>query len=189
MARGRKSKYVKKITGREVKLFKQLARTGLTDKTQAKIFCNIGHDRLQKLENSGYLQLSKHGVAGQNTLIVRLDHKGKAYCRDELNINSFGSAQTNHLEHDLRLSLAYYSLPEEIQETWEHEREIINDIYDRNTLLEKGDLKTCIDARVTINGIKVGIEVIGHSYRREDIELKEDIALNLAGCQSIEFIK
>lgn len=189
MARGRESQYIKKVTGREVKLFKQLARTGLTDRTQAKIFCEINHSRLQKLEKSGYLKLSKQGVSGQSNLIIRLGKEGKAYCRNELNIDSFASAQSNHLEHDLKLSLAYYSLPEGVQETWEHEREILNDIYDKNKFLEQGKLKTCIDARVTVNGVKTAIEIVGHSYRREDIALKENIALNLAECQSIEFIK
>lgn len=189
MARGKESQYVKKITGREVKLFKQLARTGLTDRAQAKIFCYLNSDRLQKLEKSGYLKTSAHGVAGQNNLIIQLGKEGKSYCRNELNINSFATAQSNHLEHDLKLSLTYYSLPEKIQETWEHEKEILNDIYDKNTFLERGKLKTCIDARVTINGVKTAIEVVGHSYRGEDIALKENIALNLAGCESIEFIK
>ena len=189
MARGGSSKFIKKITGREDRLFKQLAKTGLTDRTQAKIFCNLNPERLQKLENSKYIKLSKHGVCGKNTMIIRLDKKGKDYCKNELKLTSFASAQSNHLEHDLKLSLAYYSVTEEVQETWEHERDILNDIYDKNPSLTKGELKTCIDARVTINEVKTAIEVIGNSYRGNDITLKEDIALNLAGCSTIEFLK
>lgn len=187
MARGRKSQYVKKITNREVKLFKQLARIGLTDRGQAKIFCNLTTDRLKKLENSGYIKRSNHCVAGQNTEIIRLDRQGKEYCKDELNIQSFAYAQTNHLTHDLRLSATYYSLTKEVQETWRHERDIIKEIYEKHPEM-KGQLKTCVDATVQVNEATIAIEVIGDSYRQVEIEMKEEIALELVGCQSIEFV-
>lgn len=188
MARGRKSIYIKKITGREEKLFTQLAKTGLTDRSQAKIFCNINSERLKKLENSGYITRIKHCVEGQNTEIIRLASKGKKYCKDELNIKSFAYAQSNHLTHDLKLSLSYYSLPPEVQESWKHEREIIKDIYKRHPDME-GKLKTCIDAKVTVNGVSTAIEVVGSSYGHQELGLKEGIALELANCSSIEFIK
>lgn len=187
MARGRKSQYAKKITGREEKLFKQIARTGLTDRNQAKIFCNINSDRLKKLENSGYIKLEKHSVLGQNTEIVRLNSKGISYCKDELDIKSFAYAQSNHLEHDLKLSLVYYNLDNTTQETWQHEREIIKEIYEKSPEM-KGNLKTCIDARVNMNGVNVAIEVVGNSYGEEEISMKEEIALELANCSIIEFI-
>lgn len=187
MARGRSSKYVKKITHREEKLFKQLSRTGLTDRTQAKIYCNLNPERLQKLENSGYIKLSNHGVGGQNTQIIMLDSKGKSYCRENFGTNSFAAAQTNHLTHDLRLSNTYYSLPPEVQETWQHEREIIQEIYENHPEV-KGELKTCIDAKVTVNGESIAIEVVGESYGQAEIEMKQEIAHELAGCDSIEFV-
>lgn len=188
MARGRESKYIKKITGREEKLFKQLARTGLTDRTQAKIFCNINPDRLKKLENSKYITRSNHCVEGQNTEIIRLGSMGKSYCKNDLNIDSFAYAQSNHLTHDLKLSLSYYSLPAEVQETWEHERDILKDIYNRHPEME-GKLNTCIDARVTVNGIATAIEVVGSSYGKLELDMKEEIALGIANCNGIEFIK
>lgn len=188
MARGRESKYIKKITSREEKLFKQLARTGLTDRSQAKIFCNLNPDRLQKLQNSGYIKLENHSVLGQNTQIIRLDTKGVSYCKDELNIQSLAYAQSNHLEHDLKLSMAYYSLKEEVQETWKHEREIIREIYERHPEMA-GQLSTCIDASVVVDGVTVAIEVIGSSYGDAEIEMKEEIALELAQCESIEFVR
>lgn len=183
----KESKYVKKITNREVKLFKQLSRTGLTDRTQASIFCNLNNKRLEKLQNSGYIRKTNYCVNGKNTEIIRLDKEGIKYCKKHLGAKQIASAQTNHLEHDLKLSLTYYSLPPEVQETWEHEREILGDIYKQFRFDER--LKTCIDARVTINGITTAIEVIGNSYRQADLDLKEEIALNYANCSSIEFIK
>lgn len=187
MARGRPSKYIKKITHREEKLFKQLSRTGLTDRTQAKIFCNLNPQRLKKLENSGYIKLSNHGVNGKNTQIITLGSKGKTYCRENFAIGSFAAAQKNHLTHDLRLSITYYSLPQEVQETWKHERAIIQEIYNNHPEVE-GTLKTCIDAKVIVCGEGIAIEVIGDSYGRAEIELKKEIAHELVGCTSIEFV-
>ncbi|MCC5911844.1 MAG: hypothetical protein JJT76_15600 [Clostridiaceae bacterium] len=187
MARGRKSKYVKVITNREEKLFKQLARTGLSDRVQAKLFCNLNTERLKKLENSGYIKLSNHAVKGENTEIIQLANKGKAYCTENLNINSFAAAQTNHLTHDLRLSATYYALPEKQQETWKHEREIIKEIYEKHPDM-KGKLTTCIDAKITVESVDMAIEVIGDSYGKTELDLKQEIALEYAGCESIEFV-
>lgn len=188
MARGRESKYIKCLTHREIKLFKQLARTGLTDRNQAKLFCNLNIDRLKKLENSGYIKRQIHAVSGKPQEIIRLDKKGKDFCKNEMGIRSFAAAQSNHLTHDLKLSAAYYSLPDKVQETWEHERQVLQDIYSKFPE-NKGKMKTCIDARVLVNGYNVAIEVIGSSYNQAMLDLKENISLNLAGCYSIEFVR
>jgi DNA-binding PadR family transcriptional regulator len=188
MARGRESQYVKQLTHRDLKLFTQLAKTGLTDRNQATLFCNLNLDRLKKLENSGYINRRVHAVDGKPQEIIRLDKKGKKFCKRELGVKSFATAQTNHLTHDLKVSAAYYSLPEYIQKTWEHEREILQDIYSK-VPGSKGKMVTCIDARININGFKVAIEVVGSSYSQALIDLKQDIALNLAGCHSIEFVR
>jgi hypothetical protein len=191
---GKRSNYIKKITGKEINLFKQLARTGLTDKSQSKQFFKINPNRLNQLENSKYIKRYNSCVAGKNTQLIQLDEKGIIFCRNKLGIDKLAHSQSNHLEHDLKVTYAYNQLPEEVQETWEHEREIIADIYDKNKdieskyLNEKQGLKTCIDARVTINGVSVAIEIVGSSYSQADIELKEDIAVNLAECNSIEFL-
>ena len=188
MARGRESKYIKHITHRDIELFKQLARTGVTDRSQSEIFAKVNGDRLKKLENSGYIKRDTYCVSGKSTEIIRLNSKGKTYCSKELNIKSFAAAQSNHLEHDLKLSLAYYSLSGETRETWMHERDIIKEIY-VNYPEVKGNLKTCIDARIEVNGIKVAIEIVGSSYSQKDIADKETIAMNLAACSTIEFLR
>lgn len=183
---GRRSSRLK-ITNREIKLFKQLARTGLTDEAQAKIFCDIKRDRLKRLEEEKYIKLEKRAVEGKNTLIVQLDKRGKEWCKNEANIQSFAAAQKNHLTHDLRLSATYYSIPEQIRETWQHERDLIKEIYERSPEM-KGKLKTCIDGRIQVNGSYVAIEVVGDSYGQQEIQMKQEIALEYLQCQSIEFV-
>lgn len=183
------TKQIKIVTCREEKLFRQLSKTGLTDRNQAKIFCNLNVDRLQKLKNSNYIKLNRHVVKGKNVEVIRLDDKGKRYCEENFGTKHFAHAQLNHLEHDLKLSLAYYSLDYKTQNSWKHEYEIMNEIYDNHPSMKKGDLEACIDASVVVNGVTIAIEVIGNSYTQADIDLKKKVALNLAGCQSIELIK
>ena len=187
MARGRKSTKVKALTYRDVKLIKQLARTGMANVQQAKEYCNLNKDRLLKLEKSGYIKNSNHIVRGQNTMIIQLDSIGKEYCRQEEGIRTYCKAQTNHLEHDLKLTEMYYNLTPEIQNTWKHELQLIQEIYERFPE-QKGNLLNCVDATVQINGEVIAIESIGLSYTKEDIEIKENIAKELLGCSRMESV-
>jgi len=190
MARGRNSIYVKKLTGRDVTLLKGLARTGIASQSQAGDFCGLNSERLQKLENSKYIKLRNLTVNGQNTQIIQLDKGGKDYCRNELSFESFAAAQTNHLDHDLKLSFTYYSLNPEIRETWEHERDIILEIYEKYPEIQTNNqLRTCIDARITLgDGTTLAIESVGDSYGNIEIMEKEAIAINLAGCDTISYV-
>lgn len=186
MARGRKSTKVKVITGRDSALIKQLSKTGISNSTQAKEHCGLSRDRLTKLEKSGYIKTSEHIVRGQVNLIIQLDKVGKEYCRQEFGIQSFCAAQTNHLEHDIKLTEVYYKLDTSIQDTWRHERDLIEEYYDKNPgVIEK--ITTCIDATIEINGEVIAIESIGNSYTKNDIELKQEIAQSL-GCSRMECV-
>jgi hypothetical protein len=182
MARGRKRTTIKVITHREVELFKALSRVGISNMQQAWEYCSLSQDRIKKLEKSGYIKTSTHVVRGQNNLIIQLDTLGKRYCKEEQGIKSFCVAQTNHLEHDLKLSEAYYTLDSHIKETWRHEGDLIRQIHE---LHPKVMLKTCIDATVTVAGQIIAIESIGRSYSQEDIELKNEIATSLIGCSEM----
>jgi len=187
----RRSKYLKHMTGRDKNFLKQLARTGVTDRSQAVNFSKMNLNRLRQLENSKYITRENRCVSGRSTEIIRLADKGKYFCKEKLEIKELAHAQTNHLEHDLNVTLAYNNLSEEERETWQHERQIIRELNSKIKDIDPkyknsdGRLKTCIDARATINGQIVAIEVVGSSYTQADIELKEDIALNVAGCDDI----
>lgn len=184
MARGRASTKVKIITGRDNDLIKQLSKTGISNLFQAKEYCGVSSNRLMKLEKSGYIKTSEHIVRGEVNLIIQLDRVGKEYCRQELGVTNFCSAQTNHLEHDIKLTEVYYRLDREIQDTWRHERELIEEYYENNPDdVEK--ITTCIDATVEINGETIAIESMGDSYTSKTMELKEEIARSL-GCVRME---
>lgn len=175
----------KVITGKDASLFKALTRIGLINNIQAKEFLNLNLERLYKLEKSGYIKTSKHTVRGKNNLIVQLKPKGKDYCRQEFGIRTYCTAQTNHLNHDLKLSEIYFNIPEKLQDTWKHENELIEEIYEKFPE-QKGNLKTCIDARIESNGEFIGIESIGATYSKADIELKENISKEFLNCGRME---
>jgi len=184
MARGRKAETIKVITGRDNNLLKQLSKTGLCNSKQAKDHCGLSVDRIKKLEKSGYIKTSEHIVRGENNLIIQLDKVGKEYCRQEFGTSSFGSAQKNHLEHDIKLTEVYYRLEPEVQNTWVHERDLIEKYYELYPE-RQGELKTCIDATIEVNGEIIAIESLGDSYTKETIELKQEISTSL-GCSRME---
>ena len=189
----RRSRYVKRITNEEVRLFNQLSKTGITDRAQMDEFYKINKDRLDKLENSNYIFSRNAFVGGRVTRVYKLGSSGKKFCKETLGIKHLNTSQSNHMEHDLKLTYIFNNLSPEIQKTWESEAEIIADIKEKNKTIpneyqnSRGGLKNCIDARVAVNGHTVAIEVVGSSYRPSDIEVKEDIAINLAECESIKF--
>ena len=108
---------VKVITGKDAELLKILARSGLLNNVQAKEYLNLNLERLYKLEKSGYIKTSTHTVRGKNNLIIQLQIKGKEYCRQEFGVRSYCISQTNHLEHDLKLTEIYLNIPKELQDT------------------------------------------------------------------------
>ncbi|HEY5587874.1 MAG TPA: hypothetical protein VIK86_02845 [Candidatus Paceibacterota bacterium] len=176
---------VKVITGNDAKLFKSLTRIGLINHIQAKKYLNLNLGRLYKLEKSGYIKTSKLTVRGKNNLIVQLKPKGKDYCRQEFGILTHCAAQRNHLNHDLKLAEIYFIIPEKLQDTWKHENELIKEIYEKFPE-QRGNLKTCIDARIENNGEFIGIESIGDTYSKADIKLKENIAKEFLSCERME---
>ncbi|MGL6184384.1 MAG: hypothetical protein ACRC1T_03280 [Clostridium chrysemydis] len=186
MARGRKTSTVKVITGRDSSLFKQLSKTGLCNSNQAKEYCGLSNDRLNKLEKSGYIKTSEHIVRGEVNRIIQLNNAGKDYCRQEFGTNSYCVAQTNHLAHDLKLTECYYKLNDSIQDTWRHEGDLIKDYYIKFPE-EEGKLSTCIDATIEIDGEIIAIESVGDSYTGSVIELKQEISQAL-GCSRMECV-
>ena len=180
MARG--SQKIKVITGRDTELLKQLSKTGLCNSRQASEYAGVSLERLGKLEKSGYIKLSEHVVRGESCLIARLDKGGKEYCRQEFGTRMFPSAQSNHLEHDVKLTQAYYKLPTDIKDTWKHENELIKEYKE---LYPHQELKTFIDATIEVNGELIALESLGDSYTKQVIEIKEQIAQTI-GCARME---
>lgn len=182
------SKYVKKITSREEKLFLQLAKTGIAISEQAEKYCNLKIPRLKKLHKSKYIKLTEQVVDGKRKTVIQLDSKGKIYIRENfLHNGKLAQAQINHLQHDLKLTDKYYKLPEGHRRTFISERDLIKEIYIKKPYLV-GKLENCIDGLIEVDGERIGIEVIGKSYTQKDINMKILIAKTYLNCEKIEWI-
>lgn len=189
MARGH-SLYIKKITNREETLFSQLAKTGISESKFAKQYCNLSEVRLRKLERSKFIKLSKETLNGKPITVIQLASKGKEYIKDNfLHDGKLAVAQKNHLEHDLKLTKFYYELPDEIRRTWINERQLVREIYQNNKKLKQGELKTCLDAAVVRDGVRVGVEIVGKTYTEAQLIEKQEVAKNFLGIDKVNFYK
>ena len=178
----RNSKYIKKITSKDTKLLKQLSRTGISTNNQINRYTSLSQARLTKLENSNFIKSKNVSIEGVSRKIYSLDAQGKEYCKTNLGVERFAVAQSNHYTHDIKLTEMYYTLPEEVQETWKAENQLVKDIKNKFPDVK---LKTCLDATVEWEGETIGIEAIGDTYTVADVELKESIAKDYLGCNSV----
>ena len=181
--------YVKKIMARDEKLLTQLAKTGIASIEQAEKYCDVKTKRLKRLERSKYVKLTTITNAGKEITVIQLEKRGKAYVQGKLmNDQALARAQIDHVDHDLKLTEAYYRLPERYQETFKCEHQIVKEIYKERSYLTN-QLKTCIDATVEVNGEVIGIEVVGKTYTEKTIQLKAEIAKVYLNCTKIKWIK
>lgn len=188
MARGRKGTRIKVMTNRDKNLLRQLSKTGLSTSNQAQKYFGVNNERLNKLQKSGYIKTDMYTVRGKSCRIVQLDKGGKNYCRQEFGTQSFCIAQTNHLEHDIKLTETYCNLKEDIQHTWEHENQIIRDFYKAHPDKQQGYLVNCVDATIQVNGQLIAIESVGSSYTQVEINIKEEIAIEELGCSEMRCV-
>lgn len=187
MSMGRKNEHIKVLTSRDIRLLRQLDRTGVAAGDQVKFYCGLTANRINKLQRSGYIKTTNMTVDGVNTRIIYLDKMGKNFCYKNYGTKYVYHTQSNHIRHDLRLTEAYYNLPSCIQDTWKHESELVHKIYEEYPMM-KGQLKTCVDATVMVQYKIIAIESKGASYTQEDIDIKEEIALKFLRCNQMEVI-
>lgn len=181
--------YIRKITLRDEKLLLQLARTGIASVEQAETYCDVKIKRLKRLERSKYVKLTTITNSGKETTLIQLEKRGKAFVQEKLmHDHSLAKAQIDHVDHDLKLTEAYYRLPERYQETFKCEHQLVKEIYKERPYLTN-QLETCIDATVEVNGEVIGIEVVGKTYTEKTIQLKTDIAKAYLNCTKIKWIK
>lgn len=160
---------IKVITNRDKELFRQLARTGVITKEQARKHLNYDRNnrRIVNLVKSGYLK--EQVIKGKT--IYRLDKKGTAFVKDNIadvdNMYSAVGGKSGY-EHDYKLTELYYHYFHnhyETLETWRTEQD-----YKRN-----GSHGTP-DATITIGEQTICIEVVTSNYSQQHIESKLDFA-------------
>jgi len=180
--------YIRKVTLRDEKLLIQLAKTGIASVERAEKYCGVKIKRLKRLERSKYVKLTTIINAGKETTLIQLEKRGKAYMQEKLmHDHSLAKAQIDHVDHDLKLTEAYYRLPERYRDTFKCEHQLVREIYKERPYLTN-KLETCIDATVEVNGEIVGIEVVGKTYTERTIQSKAEIAKAYLNCTIIKWI-
>jgi hypothetical protein len=166
------------MTSRDETLLKQLSNTGLCTIEQAKSFCNINRDRLQKLEKTGYIKLQQTiPINGNMIEVARLDNKGRAYCENKLGNEYFYKSNLNQVTHDLKLTESYYQImADHPSAIWKNETQVS---MENKKLLVDG--KDCVDAVVEVNGESFAVEVVGHKYTQQTIDNKVAVGNRVAG--------
>lgn len=170
---------VKQMTLRDETLMKQLANTGLCSMEQAKSFCNLNRDRLQRLEKSGYIKIDKCSANGGNVIeVARLNDKGRMYCESKLGQDYFYRTTLNQVKHDMKLTEAYYQVQRDFPgAVWKNETQIKNEHAD--ALIGGGD---CVDAVVVCGGGEsFAVEVVGDKYTQQTIDNKVEVGNRVAG--------
>jgi len=173
------------LSEKDHNLLVQLQRTGMTTTHMAGVYQSLREKELKRLEENLYIKRQKKIVKGINQELITLSVRGKDYIKKRFNQSSFAIARSTHAEHDLKLTQMYNELPREIQDTWVHEKQILQEIYKKSPE-SQGELNSCIDAYVVIGDEKVAIESIGYTYTKEIMEEKREIARHLVGCTSFE---
>ena len=172
MARGRKSQYIKVLTGKDQELIRGLGQVGVTSKEQIRNYLNINDERLLKLERSGYIKSENVVIRGLAKTVFTLDRDGQKYCRDQLGIEHLYKWNSRQLHHDLKLAEAYYNFPINVRHTWRNETDLLTEFSNG----VPGTVPVLVDATILVSGEIIAIEAIGIGYTKSMIEAKVEFA-------------
>lgn len=177
--RGRKSSKIKTVTGKDKSLMKQIARTGICSKEQAKSYLGLNDNRLNQLSKSGYLKSETALVNKELVSVYRLDVKGKDYVKNNCQeVNQFYKFVSPI--HDLCLTDQYYKVMQDegeaILDSWRTEGDFLHDQeYEHSRMFG-----SCADGGyVNSHGVTQLIEIVTDNYSQEHIDSKEDFAESL----------
>ncbi|HDR5039245.1 TPA: hypothetical protein QCR75_005702 [Bacillus anthracis] len=187
MTRGRKTDQIKRITKRQGETMKALARTGVMTTENAQKYFGLNHANSNKMEQNKYIRIEKIYIPKQGVKeVLKLESKGKVWLRNEQKIDAFYRSNNKQIQHDLKLNQFYCQLKEEQRSSWLNENQIIkrwDNLTNSNT-----PRRGTVDAIVTIDDVRVAIEVITNNYGEEEIQVKEEVARNLQ-CERMVIIK
>ncbi len=168
-----------------IKLLTQLAKTGVADYIQVREYLHLSNSKLLELEEKRLIESFNRTVNGRSKRIFVLGDTGATFCKTELGILFGCRVNLNQLAHDLLLTDVFYRCPLPIQNSWQHEGELVYEI--RQKYPNKTDVN-CVDARVIVNGQYIGIEARGKTYTEAYIEQKIRTAITYLNCIDVKIV-
>jgi len=121
---------------------------------------------------------------------IVLTDKGKNICKSKFKPISMPSRSKQSIQQILMRSELYFTLPEEVRQTWEDQNQLIRLFYDeypeyKDKIIEKLGFTTWIDARIKINDKYIGICIKPKSNGHKMLEQKKRIAYEYMNCHDI----
>lgn len=171
----------------ELELLFQLSRTGITTFEQISKYYKLNKKELTNLSEHGYISLYNFTVRGSCVTLIKMNRAGGVYCKKNLGVKHCYQSQSNHAEHDIKLTECYCRLNSRLKQSWQNESELLEELHLNYPSFITTD-SVCIDARIGYEGHYIGIEARGKSYTTLDIKRKEEVALKYLKCISLEVI-
>jgi predicted transcriptional regulator len=185
----RKKEYISQFFLRDKNAFTALSRTGIVSAENLKLHCNLADSRIKNYVRDGYAEkiLFKEGKEVKEA--YTLTSKGRELVERQWNARNHYHAQTKSPHHDLQLSDKYFSLSEQVRNTWRTESQVREHFKVKlEELRQNGQSKraeeyynmmqnriiSMPDAVYTNeDGIEVAYEVITGNYGRQEMLAKE----------------
>jgi len=173
MARGRKSKYIKRITGIDEELLLLLGQVGVCSKDLILKELRIKEARVTQLVNSKYILPIMIECKDQVIPSYKLNKIGRGYVQNEMSVVKCRVTRCDEWIFDLKLANQYLQYDDEIRCTWKNKHVLALEICRK---MNSSSIKECIDATVTIDGKLIGIEVLGRKCSNKFINYKYFLA-------------
>lgn len=185
----KKKVYIPQFYKRDRDGMTALSRVGIARIEDLKKHCNLVDSRIKSWCRDGYAEKLMYKQGMEVKEAITLTKKGKELLEKQWNVRGHYHAQIQSPYHDLALSDKYFSLPEELRETWKTENQVREKFLEKLQEIrkqgdeEKADLyyKMMKDHAISMpdavykseTGVETAYEIITNSYGRQEMLAKE----------------
>lgn len=193
----RKKQYITQFFLRDKLAFTALWKTGIVRAEALKEHCNVADGRIKNYVRDGYAEKILYKDRKEFKEAYTLTRKGREHAERQWQLRDHYHAQTKSPYHDLALSDKYFSLPEQVRDTWRTESQVRNQFLEKlEQLREQGNEQladmyydmfkshdfSMPDAVYTNEqGVEVAYELVTDNYTSQQLLAKE------ATCEIMEY--
>ncbi|MFN7251529.1 MAG: hypothetical protein ACK4M9_12145 [Anaerobacillus sp.] len=185
----RKKEYISQFFMRDKLAFTAMSKAGIVSAENLKHHCNLAESRIKNYVRDGYAEkiLFKDGKEFKEA--YTLTSKGRELAERQWNLREHYHAQTRSPYHDLALSDKYFSLSEQVRETWKTETQVRIEFMDKLEelrqqghrdqaneyfdMMKQGLISMPDNVYTTETGVEMAYEVITDNYGRQEMLAKE----------------
>jgi hypothetical protein len=185
----RKKQHIAQFYLRDKKAFEAMSRTGIVRMEHLKQYCNVVDSRMKNYIRDGLVEKVLYKENNQIKEALTLTRAGRELAERQWGIRDHYHAQIKSPYHDLQLSDHYFSLSEQVRDTWRTESQVRSEFLEKlEQLREQGERKLADqyysmmqDRLISMpdgiytseKGIVTAYEVITDSYGKQELLAKE----------------